>query len=222
MNVVHRFTQSSGLPSFPRMEEAISRIYELLQGLNANARWLIGGSCCLWLQGVELPAPPRDIDIYADLDDAGPVHSCLQRLAVDEPAVDRSGIYVSKLSHYNVLDCPVELVGGFEVHAKGLVYRVQVNGVLRAGAPEIAAGLGLMPLAHELVFNLLRERKDRVAAIVQHIEKEPGQHMHLLRELTQSNGWTKEQTALLERELGNPGWFAGRTEGAEHGNQRYF
>ncbi|WFB60872.1 hypothetical protein [Paenibacillus sp. BR1-192] len=62
------------LNDLPELEKALATaIHKLNQ---APVAWLLGGSCCLLLQGVELGKPPRDIDIYAD---AGGFSRCMRR-----------------------------------------------------------------------------------------------------------------------------------------------
>ncbi|WP_223066620.1 hypothetical protein [Paenibacillus caui] len=205
MNELYQYIGDMKFPSHPRLEKALDRLTALLS--DSGAEWLLGGSCGLWLQGVELPASPRDIDIYADLEDSDEVHEVLLSLATDAPVLDRSGIYVSKLSHYKVEEYAVELVGGFEVHARGIGYQVEVKNVFYPEAPPAADGLQLMPLAHELVFNLLRERPDRYMAIAKQIGKEPKRHIPLIRELVRRNRWSPDQASYLDRLVGTPGWF---------------
>lgn len=207
------------LPSYPLLETAISRLAQLLSG--SGVHWMLGGSSGLWLQGVKLASAPRDIDLYADLEAAAIIHEHLKELAIDEPIEDRSGIYVSRLSHYNVENASAELVGGFEVHSEGISYHVEVSGYLWEAGPEIISGLHLMPLAHELVFNLLRNRQDRVEAIKAEISRQAGPHRKVLDTMVQREGWTPEQTATLDRKLGGPGWLAGCAKEGSSGYQDY-
>ncbi|MNJ48251.1 hypothetical protein D3C77_434410 [compost metagenome] len=46
-----------------------------------------------------------------------------------------------------------------------------------------------MPLAHELLFNVLRERPDRYTAVAQVIRSSPDHHMPLLQALLAGNVW---------------------------------
>lgn len=112
------------------------------------------GSCGLLLQQVELQQAPRDIDVYADLAAARGLHHAAPGIALDEPVIDRTGPYASLLSHYQVGECALELVGGFEVWSRQSWYRIEIEQLLIHHAPQAQIGsytLRLMPLAHELL-----------------------------------------------------------------------
>lgn len=134
-----------------------------------DALWLVGGSTGLLLQGVALSAQPRDLDIYVDRNDVCGVHSALTAYAKDEQAESETAIYRSVLSHYDMDGVHVELVGGFEVRAYDSEYRVEAQYLASRFERTYTLGNGrivrLMPLVHELIFNVLRERPDRYEAI---------------------------------------------------------
>jgi hypothetical protein len=167
--------------------------------------WLLGGSCGLLLQGVELQQAPRDIDVYADIAAAKKLHVCAPGNKLDEPAVDKTGPYASLLSHYQVGTCSLELVGGFEVWARRSWYRTQIEHVLALYAPEVQVDsyrLRLMPLAHELLFNLLRGREDRFVPISLRIRQEPELHQPAMIALSQHNIWTSSFRTEVEELIG--------------------
>jgi len=169
----------------------------------ADAAWLLGGSCSLWLQGVPLERSPRDIDVYYDSIEVKKLHVCLTGLALDEPAWDESGRYTSLLSHYRLGGLPVELVGSFEIRNSSSLYRTEIKGILSGYAEQImleGVPIRLMPLAHELLFNVLRERPDRYHAVAEAIRKSPERHMGLLKLLLARNEWGVE-TVLAVAEL---------------------
>lgn len=186
---------------------------KLAESCGMEGNWLLGGSCGLWLQGVELAKVPRDIDVYADLATADRLHEQLQPFATDQPRQDRSGIYASRLSHYRIGESTIELVGGFEVHTNGAYYRTEIEAVLAPAAQYVKlrdSALRVMPLAHELVFNLLRERPDRYLPIAGRIRKEPDRHLPLLDELLKRNEWSADwvgrMAELLDRPLLSRPW----------------
>ncbi|MBR2563215.1 MAG: hypothetical protein IKE29_01165 [Paenibacillus sp.] len=167
--------------------------------------WLLGGSCGLMLQGVELQQAPRDIDVYADIAAAKSLHYCAPGRKLDEPVVDKTGPYASLLSHYQVGACTLELVGGFEVWARESWYRTQIEHVLAPNAYEThidSYRLRLMPLAHELLFNLLRGRKDRYIPISLRIREEPEVHQPVMNALIQQNIWTPRFRSEVEELVG--------------------
>ncbi len=57
----------------------------------------------------------------------------------------------------------------------------------------------MMPLAHELLFNLLRNRPDRYEAIAKTMKAFPELHMQALSDLMQRNRWGSEFERKLER-----------------------
>jgi len=152
------------MDSESKIERALCGIADRLAG--AGIAWVVGGSAGLMLRGLPLPAPPRDLDLYADPADAKAMHEALAIWAVDRPVRSVTERYESILSHYRVEDVNVELVGGFVVADRGCRYEVRVREVL---LPETesrilepcGAGAAIVPLAHELWFNWLRGRRDR-------------------------------------------------------------
>ncbi|HEY2492885.1 MAG TPA: hypothetical protein VGI33_08240 [Paenibacillus sp.] len=170
-----------------------------------NKIWLLGGSCGLLLQGVKILTPPHDIDLYADADSIKTLHQALEKWSVDEQAVNQSGLYSSILSHYHYNGAQIELVGSFKVTAGTSHYEVKVETLLQQYA--VTSGfegvpIRLMPLSHELIFNLLRDRADRYQAIAEVMRIQPEVHAPLLEELLSSNlledKYLKQLSDLLE------------------------
>jgi hypothetical protein len=168
--------------------EVLQQIHQLLAKKNVD--WLIGGSCGLLLQGVELAQPPRDLDLYVDIEGAAAVHEALQAFATDQPLKSQTDIYVSLLSHYQMANVSIEVVGGFEVFAEHSHYKIEVGGFLTTfGVSYKIEGnpIGLMPLAHELVFNILRQRSDRYVAIAEKIRQNPNEYLTALNKILERN-----------------------------------
>ncbi|MCS7462458.1 hypothetical protein N0M98_20255 [Paenibacillus doosanensis] len=177
--------------------EGIDKLGDALKMLLADLSrveepWLIGGSCGLLMQGVSLAQAPRDLDMYADRAGAAAIHSALLAYSVDEQQEDRSSMYCSVLSHYRLSGITLELVGDFEVTAHDSVYRVETDYLYKelAASYPLADSAGkplkLMPLEHELIFNLLRDRPDRYEAIARVMAGRYG-------------GWTKALDQLVAR-----------------------
>ncbi|PJN62162.1 hypothetical protein PAEAM_17250 [Paenibacillus sp. GM1FR] len=189
-----------------RYPELHAALLETAKAWNTQPQtWLLGGSCGLLLQGVELQQAPRDIDIYADVAAAKELHRSAPGEMLDEPTVDKTGPYASLLSHYQVGECALELVGGFEIWARKSWYRIEIEHVLAPHAPVAQVGsytLRLMPLAHELLFNLLRGREDRYVPIATQMREQPDAHQPIMKLLSQQNVWTNRFRAEVEELVG--------------------
>ncbi|MGV7117318.1 hypothetical protein [Paenibacillus kyungheensis] len=173
---------------------SLEQLVRLLQPLEEQSPWLLGGSCGLLLHGVKLDKAPRDIDLYTDEIRIEDIHGQLaSKLPVlDYPVLDETRTYRSTLSHYQLDAYTVELVGGFEVRARESYYRVHVEPVLYPAAPVYgleAGSIHLMPLAHELIFNLLRDRPDRYEPISERIRENSQDHALLIEQMIQHNGF---------------------------------
>lgn len=170
-----------------------------------GVRWLVGGSSGLILQRVALSGGPRDLDLYVDEDDVAAAYEALRAYAVDAPCYSETAMYASVLSHYEMAGTTVELVGAFRVAAGGSLYRVEAGYLWSRWAqelaqPEPAGGVGtvkLMPLAHELLFNLLRGRPDRYEPIAEAMRREPERHMAALADLLARGRWSAALLAQL-------------------------
>jgi hypothetical protein len=184
------------------IRQAVLSIASRLNGI--EAQWLIGGSCGLLLQGVKVAKVPRDLDMYADTGDAAAIADRLADLAVDAPQYSETDIYRSVLSHYRLGDAIAELVGGFQVISEGSIYTVEAS-YLRshhAVVKEIdGLSVPLMPLAHELIFNMLRNRPDRYEAIASVMKAQPERHFPALDALVKRNTISKPLIDKINRLL---------------------
>lgn len=168
----------------------------------SDSIWLVGGSTGLLLQGVQLDALPRDLDLYADRRDVEELHRALRRYSTDEQTESETPIYRSILSHYEMNGVKVELVGAFEVRSMGSEYRVEAEYLARTHALTVPYGEGeavrLMPLAHELVFNVLRDRPDRYEAIARVCRaRDLERHRLVLDDLIARNRFSRELADTL-------------------------
>jgi hypothetical protein len=168
----------------------------LAQRLNsAGSLWVIGGSSGLAMRGADLGRPPRDLDIYADEEDVPLLHARLADLALDEPERDETGRYRSILSHYDAGGTVVELVGAFQVRSGDSEYRTEVRRLLHPLGESFKAGemeVRLVPLGHELIFNVMRERPDRCRIIGEMIRSDPGRHLPALKRIVSCNKLSAE------------------------------
>lgn len=183
------------------LHQALHLLRERLDGCARH--WLVGGSCGLLLQGVALAKPPRDIDMYANADAAGDLHELLRPYTVEQPAYSETPIYRSTLSRYELSGYTLELVGGFVVLARGCEYRVDVELLLShaEAVPTGSGAIGLMPLGHELLFNILRGRPDRYEAIADRMRHERERHLPVLRDLLARGQWSDEVRSAVRQLL---------------------
>jgi hypothetical protein len=171
--------------------QALAQIEAHLQ--EKHITWLVGGSCGLLLQEVAITQPPRDLDIYVDTDDARLVYEALRSYATDRLKLSQTGLYSSMLSHFQIGNVLIEVVGGFEVQAEHSHYGIKISGFLDGfGASYDIKGrhIGLMPLAHELVFNVLRQRPDRYLAIAEKMRKNPTYYLTPLNKILERNSFS--------------------------------
>lgn len=172
-----------------RLEPALETLGSRLASVGVS--WIVGGSTGLLLHGVALGTEPRDLDLYADHASIAVIHEALSVYATDVPQISETGMYRSNLSHYRVCDVQVELVGSLEVERGTARYRVETEAVMRRYAMEVKlreARMLVMPLVHELLFNVLRERPDRYIPIAKAIRLQPiARHQELWRELARRN-----------------------------------
>ena len=195
----------SGIPYV--LETALGSIAEELDGIGPGKPplWLLGGSCGLLLHGVQLSAAPRDIDLYCDLEDTAQLHQALLRYTVCAPEEDYSGGCYSLRGLYFIGEAKVELVGGFRIGAGSGQYSVNLR-TLQPHAPKCACeGIGrvaLMPLVHELIFNLLRGRDERCHAIAALIKRDAASHLPLVEQLIEENHLDTGLQVRLDELLG--------------------
>lgn len=167
---------------------ALVRLAALLEG--CETPWVVGGSTGLVLRGAQLERAPRDLDVYVDKKSVSIVHDLLSPYSLDGPEDNETERYHSILSHYRLSGSLVELVGDFRVSALQSVYATEVGEVLFPNSDKFlieGREIPLVPLAHELIFNLLRERKDRALVAGELIHRQPDKHLPLLQTLMDRN-----------------------------------
>lgn len=172
-----------GLPA-----SALACLAAAMEG--SDARWVVGGSTGLVLRGAHLERAPRDLDIYVDEDAVSIVHDRLVSYALDNPEASLTERYESTLSHYEVEGTVIELVGHFRIRTLQSIYVTEVNDFLYPHCDKVEVNgykIPLVPIGHELIFNLLRERKDRAALAAELIIQDSDRHVPVLLALLQRN-----------------------------------
>ncbi|NIK77574.1 hypothetical protein FHS15_002710 [Paenibacillus castaneae] len=188
-----------------RIHKALAVIIRATE--SSSSKWIVGGSAGLLLRGVPMDAEPRDLDIYCDDEDVQSIYQALIEYAVDEPVISITGIYRSRLCHFVIENVQVELVGGFVVSALGCRYETEVRKLLMLYGEELTwAAIShpavVVPLAHELWFNVLRGRMDRVELIINAFAEAPERHEEALRAIERNNTFTAEAKRSLSKWMG--------------------
>jgi hypothetical protein len=194
----------------PQVLQAMELLQKSLR--DSGVKWLVGGSCGLLLHGIELAQTPRDLDIYLDENEVDALFHALQNWALNQPQISTTEIYTSTLSHFLAADMKIEAVGGFSIHKNGSLYRVEAAYLWEQHSLRVevqGAVLAVMPLAHELLFNMLRERPDRYEPIVSAILLKPEQHLPILQDLIARNQWEPEFLLQLDKLLGTTSRYNG-------------
>lgn len=184
------------------IQKALATVIQATE--SGPAKWIVGGSAGLMLRGIPLSAEPRDLDIYCDDEDMFTIFQSLREFAVDEPTVSVTGMYRSRLCHFQIHNVQVELVGGFQVTATGCHYETAVRELLipygeRIKLSGTSLGVYVVPLAHELYFNVLRGRSDRVQLIVQAFAEAPEMHERAFQAIESSNTFTEAVKCNIRR-----------------------
>ncbi len=182
------------------VHDALGTVAEVLKG--KEAKWIVGGSTALMLRNLPLEKLPRDIDIYCDNTDFQEIYTCLKRYAVDEPSYSETSLYKSTLVHFVINEMSVELVGGFKVLAAGGSYETKVTDLLMfygdcVKFEGMRVPITIVPLAHELWFNQLRGRQDRVRLIADAYKEDPLSHAEALHAIEEDNQFLPSEIAWL-------------------------
>ena len=175
-----------------------------------KSAWIVGGSAGLMLRGLPLASEPRDVDIYCDNEDVEAIYQSLKRYATDKPIVSVTDLYQSTLCHFLIDQVQVELVGGFRVTAMGCEYKTAVRRLLipHSNQAKLLGGehsVHVVPLAHELWFNALRERTDRVELIAQAYSGAPAVHEAALQAIEADNSFSDHAKTHIHRLIAEKG-----------------
>ncbi|MBJ6363513.1 hypothetical protein ACFOQM_20015 [Paenibacillus sp. GCM10012307] len=178
-------------------KDQLGAVLSLVSNAVGHSQWVVGGSAGLLLRGLVLDVSPRDLDLYADEADALLIHQALASYAIDRQEESTTERYRSILSHYEIGGLSVELVGGFEVRAGNSLYKLEVRELLLPLGLEVQVLEGevctVAPLAHELWFNLLRSREDRLRQISAAMAADPASHLPAFKRIVQRNHLTPDQ-----------------------------
>lgn len=180
------------------MKQAVRILVDKLE--DQSEPWLIGGSTGLILQGVDIQTAPRDLDVYCDLSMTDTIYTCFKDKAIGPPVFSRTERYRSRLLHLELSGVVVEWVGAFEVANEGSLYKVRIAEDLLSIAPTIVMddrSVRLMPLAHEYIFNWLREREDRYMAIAAQMRRNLCAHQQALQRIMAANQLSQEHCKKL-------------------------
>lgn len=136
--------------------------------------WLVGGSTACVLQGVPYLHKPNDLDIYIDRHSIEDVKRMLDDWEIVPVQTAKTEVYSSYLSRCCVNATEVEFIANMTVRTATGHYKVEVDNLLMIYATEVIVKdmpAPVIPLEHEMVFNLLREREDRFGPIGETLRK---------------------------------------------------
>lgn len=152
-----------------------TQLVHMAEELNrTDIPWLVGGSTACLLQNVPLTRKPNDLDIYTDrrfIDSLKQALAGWNIVAVHNMETER---YSSYLSRCRVDTLDVEFSADLTVRTEHGQYDVEVGDLLAKHKIMTImndVSLPLIPLEHEMVFNLLRERSDRFRPISDTLKK---------------------------------------------------
>lgn len=179
------------------MTDYLADVYEPLACLcerlaDVDAPWLVGGSTGCLLQDVDLDCKPKDLDLYADHFYVDQLENSLRSWKTDAAHYSETARYRSYLSRFRIGSFEMELVANLSVNTTGGQYLVEVTDVLYPFAKTVTVQnnkVAVMPLEHEFVFNLLRDRQDRFEPIASAIQRR-GIDETLWQKLKQRNSFT--------------------------------
>jgi hypothetical protein len=169
------------------MQAIISAMRTMAHALaRSDAVWLLGGSSALAMRGIALAAPPRDIDVYADVSDVHRIVDVMREYVVAPAHDSATALYASTRAFLRIEGVDVDIVGHLTVTTPTSQYTVRVRDVLVHDA-ELWHDIPLMPLAHEYVFNVLRARQDRLDALEPHMRAP--RHRAVVQRLIATRSW---------------------------------
>ncbi|MFF2090124.1 hypothetical protein [Paenibacillus sp. NPDC058174] len=182
-----------------RLESALASVAQLGSGID----WVVGGSTGLMLRGLPLASEPNDLDLYIDEADFDRLYNLLRPYAIDKPVLSETDIYRSTLCHFELEGVSVELVGGFIVSAHGCRYETKVAELLKPLAERVIVDgnyfVHTVPLAHELWFNVLRNRPDRYQLIMDAFVQDEAKHGEALKQLESHHTFTPEMVRKVHQ-----------------------
>ncbi|MDP5273788.1 nucleotidyltransferase domain-containing protein [Chengkuizengella axinellae] len=186
------------------LNDCLTFVYKKLE--NSEVDWYVAGSCSLVLQNISLNADPNDLDIQIKSKYSPVIHSLLQPYALDKPHYSESDHFRSLLSHYEVGGIEVEFVADFSVQVLKSDYIVDMN-ILKDYSTTVNVNglmIKVMPLAHEFVFNILRDRPDRYIASAEKMKTNRSLYFPALFEILKRNHLDEIHVEKLSALLGEP------------------
>lgn len=179
------------------MTDYLADVYEPLACLceqlaDVEVPWLIGGSTACLLQEVNLNVKPNDLDLYTDHVYVDELEHSLNSWKIDASHYSETNCYKSYLSRFRIGSFEMELVANLSVSTTDGQYHVEVTDILYPFATTVPMQnniVTVMPLEHEFIFNLLRDRRDRFEPIADAIRRR-GIDQRLWQQLRQRNSFT--------------------------------
>ena len=133
-----------------------------------EVRWLVGGSVGALLHGVPLPSPPHDLDIDTSRDGALALERLLQPYVIEPLSESDTPLYHDYLGNLSINGAQVELIGDLDIKHAKFTHHFRITDALwqkRKLAEVDGLQVGLTPLEHQLILNVIRGREDRANLI---------------------------------------------------------
>ncbi len=140
----------------------------------SGVRWLVGGSVGSVLHGVEIGTKPNDLDIDTTGEGSLSLEALLSRYVQEPLAFSETSLYRNHFGRLNICGVKVDLIGDLDVKHPAFVHRFRITpDVWCKRAIILIDGfqVGLTPLEHQLILNLIRGREDRIQPIASYLRR---------------------------------------------------
>jgi hypothetical protein len=171
-----------------------------------EVRWLVGGSVGALLHGVPLPSPPHDLDIDTSREGALALEGLLQPYVIEPVSESDTPLYHDYLGKLSINGAQVELIGDLDIKQTEFTHHFRLTDWLwqkRALVEVDGLQVGLTPLEHQLILNIIRGREDKADQIAAFL-RQHGADMDYLQETFERDrapDWFREKImAMLEKD----------------------
>lgn len=160
----------------PQLEPKLKAAIVAISGRSAGSgiEWLVGGSVGAILHGVQLDAPPRDLDIDTTGPGAYSLEARLSEYVQEAVTLSETPLYRNYFGCLKIDGVEVDLVGDLDVKHKSFAHHFRITPEVWHKRTVVDVGgfeVGLTPLEHQLILNLIRGREDRTRPIAGYLRR---------------------------------------------------